>query len=268
MLMSVIPGSCDRKVLDAAGVKKPPTTWDELLALGPVFKKQGAYVTTLVVSSGSTLNTTFYPWMWQAGGAAFGEDGSPSLDSEAGREALGFMVKLVEQGFVPKEEISLNLPAEQTVIGKRKVACTYHFDPVIMKDYWGDDLVVAPPLKNKAEKAYGTVGSYTLMKSAKDKEAAAEWINFVTTPEVMGAFNSANGYLPPKADAPVTFPEGSIEAETGKYIELADVGPRTPGAREVQGVVAPQLQAAVLGDKSPAEALKAAQSAAESQVKR
>jgi len=268
VLMSVIPGACDQKVLDAVGVEAPPTTWDELKALGPKFKEKGYYATTFVASNDTTLNTTFYPWMWQAGGAPFDASGAPTFNSPAAKKALSFMVDLVKDGYVPKDEVSLNLPAEQTVIGSRKVGCIYHLDPVIVKDYWGDDVVVAPVLKDVASRAYGTVGSYTLLKSSKNKEAAAAWINYITSPTAMGALDTKAGYLPPKEAVPVTYAEDSIEARTGEYLDLADVGPRAPEARELQSVIAPELQAAVLGDKTVDDALAAAQQAAVAKMKR
>ncbi|MFG1954040.1 ABC transporter substrate-binding protein [Micromonospora sp. NPDC048830] len=269
ILMTVIPGACDRKVLAEVGVDKPPTTWDELMAMAPQFKAKGKYVTHVVASNEATLNTSFYPWVWQAGGAPFDDQGKPTIDSPAMVEATRFISELVKQGYVNKDQATVNLPAEQSPIGRREVGCVYYMDPIIMKnDVWGDDTMVAPPLKHKAEGAYGTVGSYAMLKGSKNKKAAAAWLKFITTPQVMADVDKMAGYYPPREDATVEFPAGSVQAEVAKYLELADVGPKVPHAREVQGVIAPEVQAAVLGNKSAEQAMKDAAEAAKSVLER
>ena len=43
----------------------------------------------------STLNASFYPYLWQSGGSIFNEEGTAlTIDSEAGKEALQFLYDL------------------------------------------------------------------------------------------------------------------------------------------------------------------------------
>jgi len=262
ILMSAVPGICDAQVLDAAGAQ-PPTTWDELLELGEQVAANGHYATHLVISNESTLNTTFYPLVWQAGGSPFAEDGTPTIDSPEMLEALEFVIELADNGYVNRDESAMNLPAEQSPIGRREVACIYNVDPVIIEPLWGDDAVVAPPLTNVTNTIYGTIGAYAMLNTAEDQEAAAAWIQHITSPEVMSDLTSRTGYYPTREDAEVTFEEGSVEAEVEQYLDLTNAGPIVPGAREVQGAVAPELQAAFLGSKTAEQALADAQAAAE-----
>ncbi len=263
ILMSAIPGSCDAQVLEEAGIDAPPTTWDELMELGPVLEEHGFYATHIVASNEATLNTTFYPWVWQAGGSVFAEDGTPTIDSPEVVEALQYLVDMTEAGYISRDEAAVNAPAEQSPIGRREVACIYHLDPITVEQFWGEDTVVAPPLMNEADTIYGTVGAYTLLNASENKEAATAWLQYITSAEVMGELDEAAGYYPPREDADVTFAEGSIEAQVEEYLGQTSAGPTVPGAREVQGVIAPEVQAAILGSKSPQEALAAAQRAAE-----
>jgi multiple sugar transport system substrate-binding protein len=256
ILMSVISGVCDAKVLKEVGVDKPPTTWQELEALGPKFKAKGKYVTHIIASTEATLNLTFYPWVWQAGGAPFDEQGKSTIDSPAMAEAAAFLGKLTEQGYVKRDEAASNLPAEQTVVGRRQVGCVYYTTPTELSVSWGKDVVVTPPLKNKDQKTYGTVGSFTVLKGSKNKGLAAAWVNFITGDEQLAAIGKFSNFYPPKENAPMPFAPGSPEAQAQPFLPMVDVGPRVAHAREVQGKLAPEVQAVVLGKKSAEQAMK------------
>lgn len=268
ILMSVVSGVCDSKVLKAVGVDKPPATWEDLEALGPKFKAKGMYVTHIVASNEATLNTTFYPWVWQAGGAPFDDAGKPTIDSPAMVEAAAFLGKLTAEGFVKKDEAASNAPVEQTVVGRRQVGCIYYAAPSEMAPVWGKDVVITPPLKHKNQATYGTVGSFTVLKGSKNKSLAAAWINFVTSDDELAAIGKFSNYYPPKEGAPMPFAAGSPEAQAQAFLSMVNVGPRVAHAREAQGVLAPQVQAVVLGKKSADQAMKDAAKAVEPLLER
>ncbi|MPZ81680.1 MAG: extracellular solute-binding protein [Actinophytocola sp.] len=263
ILMSVIPGTCDKKVLTQAGVTTPPATWEDLMAMAPKLKAKGLYATQVDATNAAALNTTFYPWVWQAGGDIFDKSGELSLKSSEAVEALTFLTDLVDKGYAPKSEATTAVPLEQSAIAKRQVACEFQIEPTLLTEQWGDDRVVIPPLKNKEQKTYGTVGSYTILKGSKNKAAAAEWLSFVTTPEVMAAVDKFGGYFAPKTTAPLEYAPGTVEAESAKYLDMTYTGPAVAKAREIQAVVAPEVQAAVLGEKTPEQALDDAAGAAQ-----
>lgn len=263
VLMSVVPGTCDKKVLAQAGITTPPATWDDLMEIAPRLKAKGLYATQIDASNAATLNTTFYPWIWQAGGDVFDDSGKLTLTSDESEKALTYLTDLVEKGYAPKAEATTAVPLEQSAIAKRQVACEFNIQPILLAEQWGDDRLVIPPLTDEEQKTYGTVGSFTILKGSKNKEAAAEWINFVTTPEVMAEVDDFGGFYPPKTTATLEYPAGSVEAETAKYLDMTYSGPAVAKAREIQAVVAPEVQAAVLGEKSPSQALEDADAAAQ-----
>jgi multiple sugar transport system substrate-binding protein len=260
ILMSVLPGVCDKKVLTEAGVE-PPATWDDLMAMGETLKAKGLYATQIDATNAAALNTTFYPWVWQAGGDVFNDAGELTMNDKAVKESLEFLTELVEKGYAPKTEATTVVPLEQSAMAQRKVACEYNVEPTLLEKQWGADRVVTPPLKNKEQRTYGTVGSLTLLKGSDNKEAAAEWINFVSSPEVMTKLLEYSGYYPPKTSVKPKYVAGDVEEASAKYLDFAYSGPPVPKGREIQGVLAPEIQAAVLGEKSPDQALKDAEAA-------
>jgi multiple sugar transport system substrate-binding protein len=263
ILMSVVPGTCDKKVLAQVGVTTPPATWDDLMEIAPALKAKGLYATQIDASNAAVLNTTFYPWIWQAGGDVFDSDGKLTLTSGAAKKALTFLTDLVAKGYAPKAEATTAVPLEQSALAKRQVACEYNIQPILLAEQWGDDRLVTAPLKDKDQKTYGTVGSFTILKGSKNKGAAAEWLKFVTSPDVMKAIDEFGAFNAPKTTASPEYPAGSVDAETAKYLDMTYSGPPVAKAREIQAVVAPEVQAAVLGEKSPSQALADADKAAQ-----
>lgn len=255
ILMSVIPGTCDKKVLTAAGITTPPATWDDLMAMAPKLKQKGFYATQLDATQAAAVNTTFYPWLWQAGGDVFDKNGNLTINSPQAVKALTFWTELVNKGYAPKAEATTAVPLDQSSMAKRKVACEFAVEPNLLEKQWGDDRLVIPPLKDAVQRTYGTIGAYTILKGSKNKDAAAKWISFVTQPQVMAAVDKFGGYFSPKTTAQLDYVPGSVGAETAKYLDLGYTGPAVAKGREVSALVAPELQAAVLGQKTPEQAL-------------
>ena len=256
ILMSVIPGTCDKKVLTAAGITTPPATWDDLMAMAPKLKEKGFYATQIDATQAAAINTTFYPWVWQAGGDIFDQGGNLTINSPQAVKALTYWTNLVKQGYAPKAEATTAVPLDQSAMAKRKVACEFAVEPNLLEKQWGDDRVVIPPLKDTVQRTYGTVGAYTILKGSKNKAAAAKWISFVTQPQVMAAVDKFGGYFAPKSTVDLGYAPGTPAAETEKYLDMGYTGPAVAKGREVQAVIAPEVQAAVLGQKTPEQALQ------------
>lgn len=264
ILTSSNPLVCDAQAFDAIGVTDYPTTWDDLLSLAPAFKEQGIYVTNYWGSPEVTLNMTFYPLLWQAGGDVFSEDGSEvAFNSEAGVKALEFLTELSDGGYIETDLISTTPSIEQTAIAQNKVACTWQSLPSDVETYWGaENVVIQPPLTDEASIGYGTVGSLSMLAGSDDKAAAGAWIDFVTSAGPLKTFVTTAGYFSPLTSTGELYADDPILSAIEQTIQYTTVGPLNKHAREVMGVVAPEIQAAMLGQKTPQEALDAAAASA------
>ncbi|WP_199521118.1 ABC transporter substrate-binding protein [Jiangella anatolica] len=146
ILSSVIPLVCNKQVLDAVGVTEYPSTWDDILELGPVFKDAGYYVTTYGGDAAGSLNLSFYPLLWQAGGDVYDDDGTEvAFNSDEGVRAPEFVRELVENGFVPEDRLVTEPPLEQTQFAQGRVACTMHVEPQHLTAFWGEENTVVLP---------------------------------------------------------------------------------------------------------------------------
>lgn len=265
ILMSVVPVTCDKQVLDKIG-GEVPETWDDLLELGKKAKEKGFYATQLGFKPDDAMDMGFLPYVQQAGGSTFDDEGNPTLDSPEVLEAINFLKKLVDEGYVNVDDSVTAVPTEQSGIAQRKVACDMHSGASILEPFWGEDRAVGKPLKNKVSAGYGTIGSFTLLEGSKNKEAAAVFLNWITKPEQLAKIHEFSHFYPPKEEAKLTFEEGSPESEAAAALDVVTPGVQDPNAREVNGVIRTEMQAVLLGQKTPEQASAEMQKQAESIV--
>ena len=107
----------NKKLLAKAGITKPPETWAEIKAAAPKLKQAGVATLDYSASPETSLNLSFYPLLWQAGGSVFAEDGKKVAFNQApGVEALTFIKELYDTGGIPKSSLTnTNIVADQAL---------------------------------------------------------------------------------------------------------------------------------------------------------
>ncbi len=93
------------KVLQSAGLSAPPKTVDEFMAALVAIKKANPGVVPYAMASknNNALCPDFQVWLWTFGGHLFDKDGKVAVNSPAGLKALTFMSDLIKQGLAPKD---------------------------------------------------------------------------------------------------------------------------------------------------------------------
>jgi multiple sugar transport system substrate-binding protein len=264
ILTSALSLICNRTVFEDAGVTEYPSTWDDFAALGPQFDAAGYELLHYDGGLQTALNLTFYPLLWQAGGDVFSPDGGTvAFNQEPGVRALTFLADLVAAGYVDEGPITTSPAIEQSRIAQGEVACVWSMIPSDVSQFWGEEnVVVLPPLTDAEQVTYGTVGSLVMLNSADDKDAAAAWINFATATDQMREYDVASGYFSPRTSTGPLYDGVPLQEEAEQAVQFATVGPLHERARDVMGALAPEIQSALLGDKTPEQALNDAADAA------
>ncbi|GGM36699.1 ABC transporter substrate-binding protein [Microbacterium saperdae] len=263
VLTSAQPLICNAAAFEAAGVTEYPETWDDIIEMAPKFTEKGMYALNYPASAENTLNLTYYPLLWQAGGEVFTKDGDVGFDSKAGEQALTFITDLAESGALDPEALTTNVPLEQTAIAQGKVACTWNNGVTEVAPFWGEENVkVLAPLTDKKTVAYGTVGSLSVLKGSKAPEAAAAFAEYATSADVIEPYLTAAGYFSALSTTEPLYADDPLLGEVEKYVPDTTVGELNASSRALMGVLAPEIQAALLGQKAPADALKDAAAAA------
>lgn len=267
LLTSAQPLICNAAAFEAAGVTEYPETWDDIAEIAPAFTAADMYVLNYPASAENTLNLTFYPLLWQAGGQVY-DDGAVGFDSKAGEEALTFISDLAADGALDPEALTTNVPLEQTAIAQGKVACTWNNAVTEVAPFWGEENVkVLAPLTDEKSVAYGTVGSLSVLKGSKAQDAAAKFAEYATSADVIEPYLKAAGYFSALSTTEPLYADDPLLGEVEKYVPDTTVGELDGSSRALMGVLAPEIQAALLGQKSPADALKDAAAAAAPLIK-
>lgn len=254
----------NQKIFEEVGVTEYPKTWDEMLELGPTLKEAGYYLTAYDGQLEQTLNLSYFPLLWQAGGEVLNEDGSaPAFNSDAGVAALEFIKKLYDEEFINQEESVTPLAPGTGSTVEGKVAVVLNGDSGYynsLKGALGDDvLVIGEPMKNVEQVSYGTSAGFGVFKDAQDADAAKAWVKFITGPEMMEKLLRASGYLAPRTSLVGMWSDDPVLGEFEKYIEMMHGGVRHRNSRQINSAISPYIQAAMLGEQTPKEALTAAE---------
>ncbi|PPK66365.1 ABC transporter substrate-binding protein [Actinokineospora auranticolor] len=181
-----------KDLLDAAGLT-PPKTWAELSAacakVLPANPGTSCYAGQFEKYEGLTVN--FSEAVNSAGGAVVGPDGKPTLDTEAARKGLEFLVNGVKSGEIPgkartfkEEEGRRAFQAGELVFHRQwpyqylKAAATDGSSAVAGK-------FAVAPLPGLTGPGSSTLGGHNLAVSAfaKNKKTALEFIKYLSSEE-------------------------------------------------------------------------------------
>lgn len=269
LLTSVTTLTCDKRAFAKIGQTAYPTTWDEFLALGPKFKAKGIDLTLMTADAAGTLNVSYYPLLWQAGGDVLNEDKTGVAFNQApGVAALDFFKKLYDGGFINKDYVIKAGPTEQTGVAKGTVACTWGVPTQELVKLWGAENVEAlPPLRQAESVSYGTVGSLSMMRSSENKEAAMKWMEFAAEPENSKPLLTSASFYSPRKSSGALYADGSVDATLEKLVPLMTVGAVNDKSRAIMAALTPEIQAAVIGKKTSQQALDDAAKAANAMLK-
>jgi multiple sugar transport system substrate-binding protein len=255
----------NRKLFAEAGITQLPRTWDEVTAAAPKLAAHGIPVLDYSGSTEETLNLTFYPLLWQAGGSVFSPDGRKSaFASPEGVAALRFLVDLEAAGGLPRDAATKRsgLADDAMVTGRAAMAhaVTEAAARNVVAAIGPENTVIGLPLQGRARVTFGTPGAVSLLRSAKNPDVARKLLAYLTSPTVAGELCTRSGFFGPWADASPPSAD-DVDKAFAQALPFTSAGDAHPQARKVMGLLAPHLQAALLGEKTPEQAL--AEAAAE-----
>jgi sn-glycerol 3-phosphate transport system substrate-binding protein len=262
-------------MLAARGVKVPGT-WDELRdAAAKLTVREGDEVKTY----GFEVPVDWWFWfalLHQAGGTLLTPDGKRSAFRDKGGEALGFWVDMVQKDKTMKQPPGKDYSAWEvanTDFLNSRVAMI--FTSTAFLNYITENAkfkVGTAFLPAKVKSAVPTGGTFFVMLKdapAPQKEAGWAFIKWMTDPTQTISLSKATGYMPIRLSA-INSPEmQAFYKENPNYkvaldqLKFAQKFPFSPALFEVyREAVQPNLEAPVVGTKSVAEAMAAAEAKA------
>lgn len=193
----------NKTLLEQNGFEEPTPdwTWDDFteIAIGCADPANGIYGASICSMASEDGTFHFYPWFWGAGGDSF------QIDSQAGRDALGFYQNLVNNNAMSTEIINWNQTdaGDQFVGGKAALfsgGCWHlaSFETNITDFEYG---VVTHPVHPETGQFATTLGGYSfnLIKGG-NVDAAWEFVKFMESAETMAYYNPPENYIPARKD--------------------------------------------------------------------
>lgn len=268
------------ELLEKAGFKSPPKTWDELKAAAKAATRDGQYGWLLNYGEPAGIGGVASYWMCflqQAGGKLYKEDGSPAFNDDAGRASLQMMVDLMpytDPGSI--SYVGINDATNVMTAGKAAMMMNWPFmwkpaqDPASSKivGKLGGALLPAGPAGTAS--IDGT-DAWTITKTSKDPELARKLIEFYLDKEVQKRQAIDTGWLPIRLsvlsdpEVQAALPNAAIVLEQAKHPYDSYV---TPDYNEVTVALGTQIQKALQGKLSASDALKEAESQVAAIVKK
>ncbi len=254
----------NKAMLADAGLdaENPPGTWDEMLQMGEKVKESsgGSIYGWGYAAASPTLNTTFYPFLYQAGGRPISEDGSaPTFNSPAGVEALTYIVELFDRGISSQEYLQPIDTGQDPYTQEYEAVSIHSFAAAIIQTRTLNpaiDIGLTPVISNKEAWGFGGMRSWAMSNSTQNPDAAAALLMYLSKPETMAMHSKAFGVFPVKP-----------AVADGLYADdplLNTLPPRFPNifgeqkhkyGRDLMPLVVPEIQGAILGVKTPQQAL-------------
>ncbi|MCO4318223.1 sugar ABC transporter substrate-binding protein [Phyllobacterium sp. 21LDTY02-6] len=251
----------------------PPDTWAQVTDQAEFFAAPPNFYGTQFAGKEEAINGRFYEMLVAEGGEYIDGEGKPSFNSEAGVRALDWFVKLYKDKVVPAGTTNYLWDDLGQGFASGSVAlnldwpgwATFFNDPKSSKIAGNVGVKVQPAGSSGKRTGWSGFHGFSVTESCANKEAAASLVWWLTN-EDSQKLESAAGPLPSRT----AVWEYNIEAAKGDAYKTEVLNafqeasknafPVPPLAEwiEISNAVYPELQAAILGDKTSKEALDAA----------
>jgi multiple sugar transport system substrate-binding protein len=240
--------------------KSPPKTWDEFKAAVLAIKEKTGAFGFAFDAKGVRAFRNFGFFLWNNGGDFFDEQGKAAFNSEAGDEALTYLVGIAKSGAIP-DPLGTTLEDFQPMFEAGRVATMISGNFAIAGiNKNAPDMkysVGAVPTKTAATPAvtWGVTDTLVISKKAP-VDASKRFIEFIFSPAVRTEFDTAEGMLPVliSQQGDPAFQEEKIKAFMA-MIPSSRFDPLHPNYNQMQELVKAAMQAAITGQADPKAAL-------------
>lgn len=251
----------------------PPDTWAQVADQAEFFADPPNFYGTQFAGKEEAINGRFYEMLIAEGGEYIDAEGRPAFNSEAGVRALDWFVKLYKAKAVPAgttnylwDDLGQGFASGSVAVNLDWPGWANFFnDPASSKVAGNVGVKVQPAGSSGKRTGWSGHHGFSVTESCANKDAAASLVWWLTN-EDSQKFESAAGPLPTRT-AVWEFNIKAAEGDTYKTEVLSafqeaakHAFPVPPLAEwiEISNATYPELQAAILGDKTSKEALDAA----------
>ena len=257
------------EILKEAGIDVPPATVAEFeKALEKVKTKLPDVIPySISTENASNVSQDFQAWLWTFGGNVFDENGKVTINNENGKKTLEWLKRLKDKKYI---QMAVDRASSRDTFGLNKAA--FYDDSIVARGFQvekGTPLEKMPnhlvpmdrPVLNKGDTPRTVLWGHYLVvfKGSKDQQKSAEFIKHLLKDELsIEYFKSAS--VPPVTNSAKKDPVVSKDDYVNKYLQVAESA--TPleteaftQVNELDNIIAEEIQAALLDQKTPEKAL-------------
>lgn len=286
----------NKRVMDAAGVTPDQidTSKPDVLvaAIQKMYTEQGGVPTRLGFDPVATGQGGL--WILGAGGRLIDEDGAPTLDDPANVAGIELLKQITDAqgGFAKVKSFSDSFDTfgdqNQFVADQVGAQVDAQWYPNVLSPYVGKVQIEAVPFRDRDGQPFSVASgsAFVIPANAKNKDAACAWMLNLTSQDAWMAAGAARNETissegglntglftgSPEADAAIrdqyVKPTGDagFDQTIATFYDVVDYGQTfgsSPAGQDIQNELNNAITAALLGDKTPEEALADAQTAAQ-----
>src|SRR5512142_2538129 len=256
------------ELLDKAGIKAPPKTWEELKGVAKQLTGGGKYGWVLNYGAPEGIGGVASYWMCflqQAGGKMYDDKGQPAFNNDAGVQSLQVMVDLMQ--FTDPGSISyvgINDATNIFTAGNAAMMMNWPFmwkpanDPASSKVVGKVGTAILPAGPAGSASIDGT-DAYTITKLSPNPDMARKLIEFYLDKDVQKRQVLDTGWLPIRLsvlndpEVQAAAPNAAVILEQAKHPYDSFV---TPDYNAVTTAIGTEIQKALAGSQSAADAIK------------
>ena len=248
-----------------------PETWDQVKDQSIFFADPPNFYGTQYAGKDEAIVGRFYEMVVAEGGNYLDENKKPIFNSDAGQRALQWFVDLYEAKAVPAgttsyvwDDLGQGFASGTVALNLDWPGWAGFFNDPASSKAAGNVGVAVQPMGSVTRTGWSGHHGFSVTNDCDNKEAAASLVNFLTSEESQLA-ESAGGSLPTRTavwEANVAAAQAGDNAFRAEALAAFAEGakyafavPPIPEWGESTNIVFPELQAAIVGDKTVKEAL-------------
>lgn len=248
-----------------------PDTWEQVKDQAIFFADPPNFYGTQYAGKDEAIVGRFYEMVVAEGGNYLDESKKPIFNSEAGQRALQWFVDLYEAKAVPAgttnyvwDDLGQGFASGTIALNLDWPGWAGFFNDPESSKAAGNVGVAVQPMGSVTRTGWSGHHGFSVTNDCENKEAAVSLVNFLTSEESQLA-ESAGGSLPTRTavwEANVSAAQAGDDAFRAESLAAFAEGakyafavPPIPEWGESTNIVFPELQAAILGDKTVKEAL-------------
>lgn len=248
-----------------------PETWEQVKDQAIFFADPPNFYGTQYAGKDEAIVGRFYEMVVAEGGNYLDEDKKPIFNSEAGQRALQWFVDLYEAKAVPAgttsyvwDDLGQGFASGTVALNLDWPGWAGFFNDPASSKAAGNVGVAIQPMGSATRTGWSGHHGFSVTSDCENKEAAVSLVKFLTSEESQLA-ESAGGSLPTRSavwEANVKAAEAGDDPFRAEALsafaagaEYAFAVPPIPEWGESVNIVFPELQAAIVGDKTVKEAL-------------